>query len=323
MKKKEIIDFLKGSNTKLKKSLGQNYLIDQNVLRKISEFIRQLQEKEKEKNSEVLIIEIGCGLGVLTQYLLEFSSVLGIEIDEKNIGFLQKKLSPTRLKTTAGVIHTEDNKASMQKNASSQNHFFLIREDILKIAWKEFFSSPALQLQNKKIILVGNLPYHLVLKIIEHFSENSFFDLKGMVFLMQKEVAERLTAREKSPFYGIPSIFAHYHWEVRKLFTVAAQSFFPSPKVTSSLVSFLPRTKKSLMVKSYPLFKDLVKGSFFTRRKKIINSLNHYSKSKQINFNFNQIETALEKLGLSGSHRAEEISLDNFIKLSNLIDLRK
>ncbi len=289
MKKSKLFDLLQKNQITIKKSLGQNYLFDTNYLKKISNAVIHL----KKKYPDSFIVEIGCGVGMLTSWLLEIDSVLGIEIDKRNCQILKKEYSSFLVPNAPAFF-------SKKKSPC----FFLLEEDVLSIPFNDF-------LQNKKVIVVGNLPYHLVYEIIFYFLENYFSFISEMVLMMQKEVGERIRNTLGQKNYGITTVMINYHCEVKKLFELPANAFYPAPKIKSELVQLNPKKRENIA--SYSLFKHLVKASFQNRRKNIFNSIKNY---RDYAFDLNALENILVKLRIRES-RAEKISIENYVSLSN------
>ncbi len=294
MKISELKKLIESGQVRLKKSLGQNYLVDRNHLIKIKNQISLL----KENHPKSLILEIGCGLGMLTEHLLEIGSLIGVEIDERNCQFLRKKYAN----------HLVNRVSEM--GAQKRTGFYLLCLDALKLDFKTLLES------EQKIILVGNLPYHLIYKIILFFLENHFSYLSEMVFLVQKEAAERIHSHGtrnpiKQKNYGIPSILIQYHCHLQKLWEVPPSAFYPPPKVKSEFIGLAP--KAMLEELDYSLFKHLVKASFQNRRKNLINSIKSYLPFK---FDLVKIATALSELGFADNQRGEDLSLEDYLKLA-------
>lgn len=184
-----------------KKSLGQNFLKDENILRKIAYTF------PVSKND--LIIEIGSGKGALTKYLIEHScSILCYEIDER----MHDKLDKYRNKNCS-IIYDDFLKRDIQK-------------DIVKTY--------------DHIYVVANIPYYITTPIIEHIL-SSGIDVSGMVLLVQKEVAIRFCAKPNTKDYGYFTVYLNHYFDVKMLFDVPGSAFYPAPKVTSSVVQFMKK----------------------------------------------------------------------------------
>lgn len=255
---------------KAKKSLGQNFLIDNNVINNI---IKNVNVMEND-----LIIEIGPGMGALTKELKEKNSfVICYEIDTDLIPYLNK---------------LEDNKTKIiYKDILTSN----IKEDIKNIDYNNLY-------------IVGNLPYYITTPIIKYLI-NLDINIKEMIFMVQKEVADRFTAKVNSKEYGSITLFLNYYYNVTKLFNVSKKSFNPIPKVDSAIIKFIKR-EDILNVDKDKYFK-LINDSFKMKRKTLKNNL--------YNYDFEKIKKVLDKHNLEENVRAEQISEDVFIDIINNI----
>ena len=250
---------------KAKKSLGQNFLKDDNILNKIADSI--------ETNND-LIIEIGPGMGALTKKLINKNSyVLAYEIDERTKDYL---------------LPLENDKTKIiYKDFLETN----IKEDIKDIRYTNIY-------------IIANIPYYITTPIIEHIIESNI-DVESMVLLVQKEVAERFSAKPKSKDYGSLTVYLNYYFEVKKLFDVKKTCFSPVPKVDSAVIKF---TKKD---NNYNIdskkFSKFIKECFSMKRKTLKNNLKNYD--------FEMIKGILEDHNYLESVRAEEIDLETFIEI--------
>lgn len=245
------------------KRFGQNYLQDQNIIRKI---ISEIDPKDNEK-----IIEIGPGQGALTQHLFssncDFSA---IEIDKRVIDDLSNRF--------AGID--------------------LIQQDFLEINLSDFL------VNNKKIRIVGNIPYNITSPILFKLFDNSRI-VNDAVFMVQLEVAKRMTAKIGSKDYGILAVLLNYFGKTELAFKVSRNVFFPRPNVDSAIVHiFFDNNRTNTDFNS--TFKSIVKSSFGNRRKTLKNSLSN-SIFASVDFSGSGIDLAL---------RAEQLNVDDFIKLA-------
>ena len=253
---------------KPKKSLGQNYLIDLNILNLIVD-IGLISEKDR-------IIEIGPGTGNLTRLLL--------------------------LKNPKKIILIEKEKL-LSKNLSniSSNKLHIINEDFLKFNESLF--------ENKEFIVFGNLPYNIssqiLIKLIEFQFKNIKF--KKLILMFQKEVADRIIAKLNTKDYGRLSIISQWRMDIKKIIDVKPKSFFPVPKVQSSLLLFTPKDK------FYPIsnLKNLerITQTFFNFRRKMV--------KKPLNMLFKNAERIANENNINLNDRPQNISPMNFYKLSN------
>ena len=251
-----------------KKSLGQHFLRDENVVRKIVESLRL-------KSTDV-IVEIGPGKGALTKHLLQHSdNVIGIEIDSKAIDLLRE---------------------------TSGNEFRIIHEDVLNVRLVRLLRG-----ENKKLRVVGNIPYYITSEILFWLFEQKQ-SLADATLMMQLEVAQRLTAKPKSKDFGILSIFTQLYAKPEVLFKVSRNCFFPKPNVDSAVVHLDFSTPFPPC--NVVLLKNIVRVTFGKRRKTLRNGL------KTLGFT----NEHLGKLEFDLKKRPEELSLDDFIALSKQLE---
>ena len=214
---------------KPKKSLGQNFLIDKNIIKKITEAYPISNESE--------ILEIGPGTGNLTEFFLkkEPKKIFLIEKDKNLFLDLKRKY----------------------------NKIEIINDDILKLSLKEIV--------NEKTIVFGNLPYNISSQILTRFILNKEnLPLKVFIFMFQKELADRIIAKPNTSSYGRLTILTNWKFKVKKLFDISPNSFFPKPKVTSTLLFFRMKENFNLFKEPETLGK-ITKIFFNQRRKKIKN----------------------------------------------------
>lgn len=236
-----------------KKSLGQNFLKDENIARKI---ILSLNLK-----SDDCILEIGSGTGILTKYLVQTAAkVVAVEID-KNL--VQQLL----------------------KQRGSATNFLLYHDDILKISFEEILTG------DQRWKAVANLPYHITSPVLfKLFEQRHFFD--NATLMVQKEVAQRIIAKPSSKEYGILSVFSQLYAEPKILFDVSKHVFFPKPDVISAVVQLEFKKAGLLDEYEEIVFRQIVKGTFNQRRKMLRNSLLSIPDLKidleQINFDLKQ-----------------------------------
>ena len=229
------------------------------------------------------IIEIGPGLGAITTSIIaNCAKLIAIEIDRDLFNKLTQKF----------------------QHAISNNQLTIINQDVLNI---DFFS---LLSPNHKARIVGNLPYNISTPLLfKLFGCSSL--INDMHFLLQKEVAERLGSAPNSKQYGRLSIMAQYHSKIDTMFHVGAKSFNPVPKVESCMVRFVPHTILPVKANDYEHFYKLVTAAFCQRRKILSNSLKQYCSA-----------SSLELLGVNPMARPEQLSVADFVKISNSLTLR-
>ncbi len=264
---------------KAKKRFGQNFLIDEKIIDKI------VQKSNISK--EDIIIEIGPGLGNLTEKLLEKAKiVIAFEIDEDMIRVLNGRFKDT-------------------------SNFILINEDILKANVQKVLEENNIEQKNIKV--VANLPYYITTPIMFKIFEQVSY-IQSMTIMVQKEVADRIIARPKSKDYGVLTVNTKYYGDAVKLFDVPNTSFVPAPNVTSSIVKIeiISRYK----AENSETFFKLVKAAFSQRRKKLINSLEN---SNVFNLPKQQLKDLLLDSSVEENSRAEELDIQTYIDLSNKI----
>lgn len=235
---------------KPKKSLGQNFLIDKNVQRKI---IDACEFKPSD-----YVLEIGAGRGELTRLIApKVAVVFALEIDS----YLCKTL---------------------KDNLKGYPNVKIINQDILKINLKRYFSH-----FKKRIKVVGNIPYYITTPIFEHLLE--FKDKIGTIFItVQKEFAQRITALPESKDYGSLSCFLQYYTEPKVFFHIKRNSFFPVPKVDSCFLRLDVKQKTNLNKKREKLLFKIIRAAFNKRRKTLRNSLNNIVTQQKLDMFFNK-----------------------------------
>lgn len=252
------------------KRFGQNYLQDQNIIKKI---ISEIDPKENDT-----IIEIGPGQGAITKLLLENKAKLtAVEIDKRVIDELKNRFPELNL----------------------------IQSDFLKLDLKELKDS-----SKKKLRIVGNIPYNITSPILFKLFENNTI-VHDVVLMVQYEVAKRMTAKIGSKDYGILSVLLKYFGQTEIAFKVSRNVFYPKPNVDSAVVHIYFNDKRDNPEFNL-LFKSIVKSAFGNRRKTLKNSL-----SNGIFGEVNFIEC-----GIDLSLRAEQLNVDDFIKLTVFISTK-
>jgi len=253
-------------NVSPKKFLGQHFLTDENISKKI---VTSLSINEFDK-----IVEIGPGKGALTKYLFEFSDkLILIEYDAESVKFIKssyKKYNPN-----------------------------IIKQDFLKFNLRDVLSL------NNKNLIIGNFPYNISSQIIFKVLDN-YLLVDDLIGMFQKEVAERIISKPNSKEYGIISVKTQLLYNVKILFDVSPNVFFPKPKVNSSVIS-MSRKKNININFDIKLFDRLVKLSFQQRRKKIKNSL------KKLDLKESILEDSIF------DSRPEQLSVNEFIRLTQKI----
>jgi len=262
---------------KPKKSLSQNFLINDNAAKRIVESLNL------EKNETVL--EIGPGKGALTRYLLEKSrKVIGVEIDKNLCGFLKKRFSPCE-------------------------NLRIINQDFLRIDFEKVIPP------NKKIKVIGNLPYQITSPVLALLMENRE-RVKLAVLMVQKEVAQRICARPDTRNWSPLSIGIQLYSDPKILFRLKPSSFKPTPKVESAVIQLEFLKKPKVRIKDENFFFQLVKAAFAQRRKMVLNSV-----SGSLDLRKEFVLKALERAKIDPKKRAEALTLDELASFSGILNL--
>lgn len=272
---KEVKSLLDRYNLNAKKGFGQNFLVDDNILKKIAYSL-------KDKNY-LGVIEVGPGLGSLTRYLVEtYDQVLCYEIDTDMIEVLNDTIKTDNLKIKEGDF--------LKSNVS---------KDI-----KEYF--------NGEVCLIANLPYYItspiLLKLLEEVRE-----IKDIVVMIQKEVAERFVAKPNTKDYNALSVLIQYFTNAEKLFDVSPTAFVPAPKVSSSVIHLSYKNDEMLTGDDLSFFLKFNRNIFKQRRKTFVNNVtSSYNISKE------DVGIILEANGFSKTIRSEVLTVEEIVRLSQI-----
>lgn len=269
-------------NIKANKNLGQNFLINETIINEIIE--------SSKINKQDLIIEIGPGLGTLTKEIAEKAGkVICIELDNKMIQILNDRF---KLYKNVEIIHA----------------------DILKVDLKEIIEKEKQHPEITQVKIVANLPYYITTPIIMKLLEEKL-DLETITVMIQKEVAERLTAKPGEKNTGAITYSVYYYSEAKEIIQVEKNSFLPEPEVTSEVIQFKIRNKPPVQVTNEEKMFKIIKNAFTQRRKTILNSLTN----TQIFKNKEQAQKILTELEIKETSRPEELTLEQFAKISEKI----
>ena len=240
------------------------------------------------------MIEVGPGIGALTEHLGQNANqVLAFEIDDRLIPVLADTLSPY---PNIKVIHQD-----------------VLKADLATIIKQEFK-------KELPIKVVANLPYYITTPIMMHFLESGI-DIAEMVVMMQKEVADRISAQPGTKAYGSLSIAVQYYMEAQLAFIVPKTVFVPQPNVDSAILKLTKRAKPAVDVTNEAEFFKLTKAAFQLRRKTLWNNLqNNYGKTPEIK---EWLTRSLEVAGIDPVRRGETLSLAEFAALSNAMEANK
>ena len=265
-----------------KKSFGQNFLTDTNILQKIVD--------TAEIDDQVNVIEIGPGIGALTEFLAERAAqVMAFEIDHRLVPIL------------ADTLRDFDNVT-------------VVNEDILKVDLAQHiqnFKNPELPIK-----VVANLPYYITTPILMHLIESGI-PFSEFVVMMQKEVADRISAQPNTKAYGSLSIAVQYYMTAKVAFIVPRTVFVPAPNVDSAILKMVRRPEPAVAVEDEKFFFKVSKASFTHRRKTLWNNLTGYfGKTEEVK---EKLTKALDQAGLSPSVRGEALSLAEFASLADAL----
>ncbi|MGG3737709.1 16S rRNA (adenine(1518)-N(6)/adenine(1519)-N(6))-dimethyltransferase RsmA [Aeribacillus pallidus] len=273
-------EILKKYGFSFKKSLGQNFLIDPNILRKITDAANLTQESGA--------IEIGPGIGALTEQLARAcKKVVAFEIDQRLLPILNETLAPY---SNVDIIHS----------------------DVLKANVKEIIHERMAGIED--IMVVANLPYYVTTPIIMKLLTDNL-PIRGLVVMLQKEVADRMTARPGTKDYGSLSIAVQYYTDVEIVMNVPKTVFVPQPNVDSAVIRLTRRSTPRAVVKDESFFFQVTKASFAQRRKTIFNNLSSQlpsGKEKK-----EAILAALEQANIDPKRRGETLTIEEFARLSD------
>lgn len=260
-----------------KKGLGQNFLSSQDILEEIA-IAAEIDDSG--------VIEIGPGFGVLTNELAKRAKkVLALEIDERLIPIL------------ADTLGEYDNVKVINQD--------VLKTDVKKLIEEEF--------GGEKVSVAANLPYYITTPIITGLIEGQL-PLKNLVVMVQKEVADRITAEPGSKNYGAISVLCQYYTRTELVTIVGADEFVPPPKVDSAVVKMAFRDEPAVSVKDEKMFFRTVKAAFSQRRKTLLNCLvANFPQNKE------EISEIMTSIGIEPTRRGETLSLEEFAKLSEAL----
>ena len=279
------IEILQKYDFTFQKKFGQNFLIDTHVLDKII--------RAAGITKEDMVLEIGPGIGTMTQYLAEAAGkVIAVEIDRNLIPILSDTLC-------------------------AYDNVTIINEDVLKLDLCRIAEE---ENEGKPIKVVANLPYYITTPIIMGLFENHV-PVDNITVMIQKEVAERMQTGPGNKDYGALSLAVQYYAEPYIVANVPPNCFMPRPKVGSAVIRLTRHENPPVEVKDEKLMFDVIRASFNQRRKTLANGLNN---SDKITFPKEVIMQAIERLGRGAGVRGEALGLEEFAKLSNdLLELGK
>jgi len=255
---------------KPKKSLGQNFLHDKNIIDKIIQ-ASGISDKD-------VVLEIGPGTGNLTKFIIN-----------------QK---PKRL-----YVIEKDYRLAQDLEKKFLNKINIIVKDVLKVP-ERFYSG-------KKFLILGNLPYNISTKVLSTWCLSDKLKVSKMILMFQKEVADRIIADVNSREYSRITILSNWKFDVRKIIDVKPNSFFPKPKVNSTVLEFIPK-KKIHQIKD-PKNLEMITRVFFSQRRKMI--------KKPIKFLFRNFKFNFNKINIKPSDRPQNININKYLKIVNEYEL--
>jgi len=292
-------EFLRKHGIRIKKRLGQNFLIDEGILNKIVE-VANLSKDD-------IVIEIGPGMGTLTKKLArKAQKVLAIEIDENLAKLLQETF---RSYPNVEIIQADILKINLKKLVTRLPGYPVTQFKTGKPANRQTGK------QANKVKVVANLPYYITTPIIIHLLKAREI-LSDIVLMVQKEVGRRMVAKPRTKDYGALSILVQYYTKPQIAIKVPRSAFLPEPEVDSCVVNLEVLEKPAVKVKDEELFFKVVRASFEQRRKALKNAL---SRTRDLKLTKKKILSILEKADIKPLRRGETLSLEEFARLSNLL----
>ena len=250
---------------RFKKNLGQNFLQDEKILQKIVESVMCTEDD--------CIVEIGPGHGALTKYLVKYNCpVIAFEIDREVKPVLDRIKAP---------------------------NLRVVYEDFMKVNVKEYLPD-----NYKNLYIIANIPYYITTPILEKIIAENLNE-KSCTLMVQKEVADRFSAKSGSKDYSSISVYLDYYYQVKKLFEVPRKAFYPVPNVDSAIIKLDKKAKRDLADENN--FFKFVKSAFQFKRKNLRNNLKNYDLEK--------INSILVKYNHNLQNRAEEIGLKEFLDI--------
>lgn len=262
------------------KKFGQNFLIDSNVLENIVEAAGITKDD--------FVLEIGPGIGTMTQYLCESTrQVLAVEIDKMLIPILEDTLS-------------------------EYDNVEVINQDVLKVDIKSLVKEKN---NGRPIKVVANLPYYITTPIIMGLFESKV-PIESITIMVQKEVADRMQTGPGSKDYGALSLAVQYYSDAKVMLNVSATCFMPRPNVDSAVIKLTRHQEPPVEVKDESLMFRIIRASFNQRRKTLVNGLKN---SSELDFSKEEITEAIKSIGKEENIRGEKLTLEEFAKLSNAL----
>ena len=275
----ETMFLLKKYNISANKSLGQNFLINDEVIEKTV--------SSAEITNEDLVIEIGPGLGTLTSKLIQNAKkVIAIELDNRMIKILGERFS-------------------------LYSNFEIINNDVLKVNLQELIEKEKIENNIKNVKVVANLPYYITTPIIMKLLEDKL-DIESITVMVQKEVAKRLAAEPGSKLAGAITYSVKYYCDTEEIIEVSNDSFIPAPEVDSEVIKLILRKDPPVKVENEENFFKLIKASFMQRRKTFLNGVSNSGLIEK-----QKIKDILNELEIEENVRGENLTLEQFAEIAN------
>lgn len=263
------------------KKFGQNFLIDPHVLDKII--------KAADITKEDCVIEIGPGIGCVTQALLEHAGkVISIEIDDQLIPILTEQFG-------------------------AEPHFKLIHKDVLKVDLAKLIAEES---PHKRVKVVANLPYYITTPIIMTLLENEL-PIESITVMVQKEVADRLSSKPSTKQYGAIAVAVNYFSEPYLVANVPRNCFMPRPNVDSAVIKLTVHEEPPVKVNNVKQMFRIIKAAFLLRRKTLLNTLAAHG---ELGLDKDKLKELLDESGIGAQTRGETLSIEEFARLSDYID---
>ena len=273
---------MKKYGIKANKSLGQNFLINSEVVESIV--------NSSEISEDDMVIEIGPGLGTLTKYLLEKAGkVLCIELDTRMIKILEDRFNV-------------------------YENFEVINQDVLKVNLNEIIKENKKDGKIKNVKVVANLPYYITTPIIMKLLEDKL-DIKSITVMIQKEVADRLIEVPGGKDTGAITYSVYYYCKSEKIMVVPNSSFIPEPEVTSEVIKMTLREEPAVKIENPKVMFMIIKSAFMQRRKTLLNALTN----TKVFLSKNEGLEILKKLNLDENVRAENLTIEDFANIAKSI----
>lgn len=276
------IEIQKKYGIQAKKSLGQNFIIDTNILSNIV--------AGGKVDKDTVVIEVGPGIGALTEQIARAAKhVYAFEIDQRLLPVLEDTLS-------------------------AYDNITVINQDILEVELEAFFKE--YNLADERVVVMANLPYYITTPIIINFLQAPI-TIDQMIFMVQKEVGHRIAAKPGTKEYGSLSIAVQYYAQAETLFVVPKTVFRPQPNVESAIISLDLLDQPKADVRDEDYFFRLTRSSFAQRRKTLWNNLKiAYGKDAETT---EKLQQALEQAGIDPKRRGETLTIDEFADLANVM----